>query len=365
MAKTPARQAVAASQPAPPEADRLGAWPHPRENTGLIGHEAARRRLSERLNDGRIAHGWIVSGPPGIGKATLVYDFAAEALARGVETPEQARRLIAAQSHPRLMVMRRTFNPQTKKLRTRIAVDDVRRLKAFLGTTAGEGWRVVIVDSADDLNPNSANALLKSLEEPPARTLFFLIASSAGRLLPTIASRCERLKLAPLGLDETRRAVEMACDAAGAELPDPDRLAEVLDAARGRPRRALELISADGAELSATIRRIFAGLPQLDDNEVLRLIDAAAAPKSLTDYALVFDLVEEALASAIREAAEQGRQTGVFATHSLARWMEVWDTGRQLRADAETLNLDRGIALVRLFTEIEAAARSAQQYQPA
>jgi len=361
MARAAARQAATASQP---EADRLGAWPHPRETTGLIGHEAARRRLSERLNGGRIAHGWIVSGPPGIGKATLVYDFAAEALARGVETPEQARRLIAAQSHPRLMVMRRTFNAQTKKLRTRIAVDDVRRLKAFLGATAGEGWRVVIVDSADDLNANSANALLKSLEEPPARTLFFLIASSAGRLLPTIASRCERLKLAPLGLDETRRVVETLCDAAGAELPDPDRLAEVLKAARGRPRRALELISADSAELAAAVRRIFAGLPQLDDNQVLRLIDAAAAPKSQTNYDLVFDLVEDALASAIRQSAEQGTQSGMFNVHSLARWMEVWDTGRQLRDDAQTLNLDRGIALARLFTEIEAAARSAQQYQP-
>jgi DNA polymerase-3 subunit delta' len=151
MARAAARQPAPVSPPAQPEADRLGAWPHPRETSGVIGHEAGRRRLSERLASARIAHGWIVSGPPGIGKATLVYDFAAEVLARGVETPEQARRLIAAQSHPRLMVMRRTFNPQTKKLRTRIAVDDVRRLKAFLGTTAGEGWRVVVVDSADAL----------------------------------------------------------------------------------------------------------------------------------------------------------------------------------------------------------------------
>ncbi len=357
-----ARQTPDTTAPVP-EADRLGAWPHPRETAELIGHSAARRRLSERRDGGRIAHGWIVAGPPGIGKATLVYDFAAEVLAGGVETAEQARRLIAAQSHPRLMVMRRTLNPQTKKLRTRIAVDDVRRLRAFLGTTAGAGWRVVIVDSADDLNPNSANALLKSLEEPPARTLFFLIASSAGRLLPTIASRCERLKLAPLGLDQTRRAVERACAAAGAELPEPDRLADVLEAAGGRPRRALELISSDGAELAAAVRRIFARLPQLDDTEVLRLIDAAAAPKSLTDHALVFDLVEEALAGAIRQAAARGARSGAFNVHSLARWMEVWDTGKQLRADAETLNLDRGMALVRLFPEIEAAARSAQPYQ--
>ncbi len=359
MARSATRQAVPPNTPeAGPEADRLGAWPHPRQTAGVIGHDSARAQLSERLESERIAQGWIVAGPPGIGKATLVYGFAAEALARGVESVEKARRLIAAQSHPRLLVLRRTLNQQTKKLRTRIAVDDVRRLKAFLGTTAGQGWRVVIVDSADDLNVNSANALLKSLEEPPPRTLFFLIASSAGRLLPTIASRCERLKLELLGPDETRRVVETVSAACGAALPEPERLAHVLEAARGRPRRALELMSAAGAELSATVRRIFAGLPQLDHNDVFRLIDAVNAPKSDVDYDLVFDLVEDTLTEAIRRAAQEDRQTGVFAVHGLARWMEVWDTGRQLRADAEALNLDRAITLLRLFTQIEKSAHN-------
>lgn len=329
----------------------------------MIGHEAARARLAERLASGRIAHGWIVSGPPGIGKATLIYSFASEVLALGEGAPEQARRLIAAQAHPRLMVMRRTLNAQTKKLRTRIAVDDVRRLKTFLGTTAGEAWRVVIVDSADDLNASSANALLKSLEEPPPRTLFFLIASSAGRLLPTIASRCERLKLSPLALEDTRRVVETVCGAADAPIPEPERLAEALEAAQGRPRRALELISAGGAELSAAVRRIFARLPHIDDTGVLRLIDAAADAKSSVDFDLVFDLVEDALGAEMRRAAEQGSQTGPFPARSLARWMEVWDTGKQLRADAEALNLDRASALVRLFNEIETAARDAQRDQ--
>lgn len=359
-----ARQTADTPAP-PPEADRLGDWPHPRETAGIFGHAAARARLSERLETGRIAHGWIVGGPPGIGKATLVYDFAAEALAKGVETVDEARRLIAAQAHPRLMVVGRTFNPQTKKLRTQIAVDDVRRLRQFLGTTAGAGWRVVIVDSADDLNTSSANALLKSLEEPPARTLFFLIATSAGRLLPTIASRCERLRLRPLSAEETRRAVEAACESAGVELPAPDTLEPIITAANGRPRRALELIAGGGAQVYALIRQIFGRLPRLDDVEVFRLIDAASDAKSGPGYDLVFDLVEDALAAAIRQAAKSPEDTGVFNAHSLARWMEVWDTGKRLRAEAETLNLDRGAALMRLFTEIENAARLALRAHPA
>jgi DNA polymerase-3 subunit delta' len=359
-----ARQTAETPAP-PPEADRLGAWPHPRETAGVIGHAAERARLSERLESGRIAHGWIVAGPPGIGKATLVYDFAAEALAQGVETVAEARRLIAAQAHPRLMVVRRRYNPQTKKLRTQIAVDDVRRLKQFLGTTAGTGWRVVIVDSADDLNTNSANALLKSLEEPPPRTLFFLIATSAGRLLPTIASRCERLRLRPLSAEETRRAVETACSEAGVDPPEPDTLEPILAAANGRPRRALELIAGGGAEVYTLIRRMFERLPRVDDMEVFRLIEAASDSKSGVGYDLVFDLLEDTLAAAIRRAAHSPDSTGVFTPHSLARWMEVWDTGKRLRAEAETLNLDRGAALMRLFTEIEAAARQARHAHPA
>jgi len=347
-----------------PEADRLSDWPHPRDTDGVIGHAAERARLSQRLADGRIAHGWIVAGPPGIGKATLVYDFAAEALALGETTPEQARRLIAAQAHPRLMVMRRNVNPQTKKLRTRIAVDDVRRLKQFLGTTAGDGWRVVVVDCADDLNANSANALLKSLEEPPPRTLFFLIASSAGRLLPTIASRCVRLKLSPLADHEVQDVLVRICATAGMELPGPEPMAGLLSAARGRPRRALELISKGGTELSATIRRLFTGLPELDDADVFRLIDAATDPRIGPDYDLVFDMIEEALADAIRDGAGRGSTGAVFGAHSLARWMEVWDTGNQLRADAEALNLDKAAAIMRLFDEIGEAARFAQRASP-
>jgi len=361
MAKA-ARQT--ADPPPAQEADRLGAWPHPRETAGVVGHEAERARLGERLESGRIAHGWIVGGPPGIGKATLVYDFAAEALAKGVETVEEARRLITSQAHPRMMVVRRTLNPQTKKLRTQIAVDDVRRLRHFLGTTAGAGWRVVLVDSADDLNTSSANALLKSLEEPPPRTLFFLIATSAGRLLPTIASRCERLRLRPLSADETRRAVEAACDRMGLDPPEPETFQSILAAANGRPRRALELISGGGAEVYALIRRIFNGLPRVDEMQVFRLMEAASDAKSGIGYDLVFDLVEDALAAAIRRGAQGADETGVFDLHSLARWMEVWDTGKRLRADAEKLNLDRGAALMRLFTEIENAARAARRAHP-
>ncbi len=362
MAKAGNRQKIAVAEaPRAPEADRLGDWPHPRETEGAIGHQAERARLSQRLQSGRIAHGWIIAGPPGIGKATLVYDIAAEAVAQGVHSLEEARRLIAAQAHPRLMVVRRTLNPQTKKLRTQIAVDDVRRLRAFLSTTGGSGWRVVIVDSADDLNTSSANALLKSLEEPPPRTLFFLIATSAGRLLPTIASRCERMRLRPLDLENTRRVVEATCAAAGVAVPEAEALETILKAANGRPRRALELISGGGAQIYQLIGRIFQQLPRLDHADVFRLIDAGADAKSDVSYEMIFDLLEDALALAIRRAARSPAEAGVFNLHSLARWMEVWDTEKQLRADAETLNLDRAAVLLRIFTEIENAAHQGRE----
>jgi len=343
-----------------PEADRLGEWPHPRETESVFGHHNACASLRERLRSGRIAHGWIIAGPRGIGKATLVYDFAAEALAQADGDLEHARRLIAAQSHPRLLVLRRSMNPQTKKLRTQISVDDVRRLKQFLGTTAGAGWRIAIVDSADDLNANSANALLKSLEEPPPRTLFFLIASSAGRLLPTIASRCEQMRLRPLNHEDVRQAVAAACTAAGVTPPESKEQELILEAAKGRPRRALELFSGGGADVYALVRKMFHALPRLDEADVFRLIDAAGDANSAMGYDLVFDLVEDALSSAVRDGAKSEASAGIFNLDNLARWMEVWDTGKRLRAEAETFNLDRAVALMRWFTEIQNAARQAQ-----
>ena len=183
-------------------------------------------------------------------------------------------RKVAALSHPNLLVLKRAYNDKTKRYGQWIGVDEVRRLRAFLGNTAGEGgWRVVIVDRADELNQNAANALLKALEEPPPRTLFLLISGAEGRLPVTIRSRTRTLRLPALGDDDLAKAV-------GAALVRDDReaeaktLATALALSEGSVRRALELISGEGIELYSEILQSFATLPELDGRRLHVLVES-------------------------------------------------------------------------------------------
>ena len=189
------------------EPDRLEGFSSPREVDRLFGHEAALTEFGEALHGGRLHHAWLMVGPEGVGKATLAYRLAREVLARGEEGAPHAPidpdhpvfRKVAGLGHPNLLLIRRSWNDKTKRYSQYIGVDEVRRLRNFLGHSAGEtGWRVVVVDRADDLNQNAANALLKALEEPPPRTLFLLVATAEGRIPVTIRSRCRTLRVTAL-----------------------------------------------------------------------------------------------------------------------------------------------------------------------
>ncbi len=220
----------------------------PRETSVLFGHQEAEQALLESYQSGRIPHAWLIGGAPGIGKATLAYRLARFVLAHpdpkapavqkaptlALDPDNPVARRIAAQAQGDLLVLERTINEQTGKLYTVIRVDDVRRTVSFFGSTAGEGgWRIAIVDAVDDLQREGANALLKVLEEPPARTLLLLVSHAPGRELPTIRSRCRRLLLRPLEVADVVRAIAAATGRGADE-------AEVKEAAqcRRRQRRA-------------------------------------------------------------------------------------------------------------------------------
>src|SRR5258706_13902640 len=192
-----------------PETDRVAGFPHPRQSSRLAGHEQVLARAAQAVRSGRPPQGWLIAGPPGIGKATLAYRVARYLLAYGatekgaadlsVPSNEPSAIQLAAGSHPGLLVLKRAINPDTGRLMTVISVHEVRRLAGFFGMTSGAGgWRVAIVDTADDMNDNAANAILKLLEEPPRRALLLLLSNVPGRLLPTIRSRCQRFDMRPL-----------------------------------------------------------------------------------------------------------------------------------------------------------------------
>src|SRR4029079_10228085 len=194
-------------------------WPPPWRHERLGGPDAAQRTMLAAQQTGKLHHAWLLTGPRGIGKATLAWRFARFLLAGqqgglfaaapdplDVAREAPGRSLVDARSHPDLFHLRRTLNPDTGRMRAEIAVDDVRELGALLHMTPAMGqWRVAIVDSANEMNRNSANAVLKVLEEPPPNAVLLIVAHAPGRLLPTIRSRCRRLALQPLSQETVVR----------------------------------------------------------------------------------------------------------------------------------------------------------------
>lgn len=314
-----------------------------RVTAALFGHHEAEQTLLESYKSGRVPHAWLIGGPPGIGKATLAYRFARFVLAHpdpaapdaqianslAVDPVHPVARRIAGQVQSDLLVLERVVNEQTGKLFTVIRVDDVRRTVSFFGSTAGEGgWRIAIVDSADDLQREGANALLKVLEEPPQRALLLLISHAPGRELPTIRSRCRRLLLRPLGDTDVMRA---AAAAAERNVGDPE-LREAAGAADGSVARALALLDERARSLRQKVLDLIAQLPDPDPRALHALGDALGGsdPQSLAAF---MDLVNSWLAARLGN--------GMQAKSQLARVAETWDKINRTAAEVETYNLER------------------------
>jgi DNA polymerase III subunit delta' len=361
---------------APPEADRLGEFPHPRETHELFGHAAAEATLAQAFAGGRLHHAWLLAGRAGIGKATLAYRMARHVLAKPEERDPAGRslavrpdctaaRLVGQLAHPALLVLRRPYDLRSKRLLSIISVDEVRRLRGFLGLTAGEGgWRVVIVDSADELNVNAANALLKSLEEPPPRALFLLVTSQPSGLLPTIRSRCRRLDVAPLDAESLHRAAEAALKAAGLKAPPADTWPQLARLADGSVRAALQLATG-GIDLNDRVEQLFAALPGIDWPALHALADTLTVDAQQQRYEMFFTLLLEQLARLVRAAASgQGTPADTALAARLVpparqpAWADLWQTILREKADAEALNLDRKALIVRTLGRIEAASRA-------
>lgn len=344
--------------------------PEPRQNPDLVGHGEAEQALRDALDGGRLAHAWLITGPRGVGKATLAYRFARHLLAgagaggaragggasdlfgddaRGAlhmapDDPIFAR--VAAGSHGEVMTIERSRDPKTKKLRAAILVDDVRRLGRFFGLTASEGgWRIAIIDAADEMNRNAANALLKMLEEPPARAILLLVAHAPGRLPATIRSRCRRLALRPL---DASRVGEIVAGHHPELAPDDCRLIAAL--ADGSPGRALALAAAGGSELHRDLTALLEPLPDLDMAAVHDLADRLATSDDA--FRLFAELIEGWLAGAIRERAMASRG-------DIAPWTAAWDHISHLVERTVAVNLDKRSVVIGIFSSLRGAARGA------
>ena len=295
----------------------------------LIGHATPQAAFLESWCAGRLHHAWLLTGPEGIGKRAFADAAARMILARGQDfaggrgTPAAA--LIAAGSHPDLKILDREARDDGR-LKPEILIEQVRALAPLFQSTAGMGgWRVVIVDPVDALNRAAANALLKSLEEPPAQTVFLLVSHSPGRLLPTIRSRARRLMFRPLDEAGTRAVLaERLPEATDGELDTLARLAE------GAPGRALRHAGLDVDKLAAELDALAAATPAAARGKALALGRALAGKSAQPRYEAFLDLAPRRLAAAARRASGA----------RLARTIALWESARDLAASAPGLSLD-------------------------
>jgi DNA polymerase-3 subunit delta' len=344
---------------APEQHDTLDGVPEPAETPRLFGHREAAGLVAAAYRDGKLPHALILAGPRGIGKATLAFHIAhhllkhptSNAAPAELAVPDPASplsRQIATGAHPSILHLTRPFNEKTKTFRTVLSVDEIRRVARFLSMTSHDGsYRVVIVDPADDMNRNAANALLKNLEEPPSRTIFMLIAHSEGSLLPTIRSRCQLIRLSPLATADLAAALE------GAFQPFPDdpatRQALALRSG-GSVREAILLTEHGGIEIADALDTL-ARAAILDTLTAHKLADVVAGRGEDIRFDIFNRHALELLSDAAGALASSGR------LGPAKRLSDTWHEAQKAISDAETYNLERKQHALTMIERLNAAMR--------
>ena len=355
--------------------DRMENVAYPGEHTNLFGHDGALDKLASAYKSARMHHAWLITGPKGVGKATLALAFAGHIIRNpdpehsrstwvNPEADDSVASKIGKGGHPNILHLARPYDPKTKKFKSHLTIDEIRRTVSFFGTTAGEdNWRICIVDSADDMNISAANALLKILEEPPPRTIFFVLSSSPGRLLATIRSRCRQLNLRPLNNENVQCAlIELGIDIGG--LGETE-LQILFRLAGGSVRKAITLVRQQGLKIyqrfDAIVDSSHAGRP--DWLEIHRLADELSRRNQEDQYRLLFEIVQDHISNMLHQNSQNLSATNA-ANHQqiqieqqvaqrelskLARMCELWEKTAASVSLTDSYNLNRKQVVLNLF----------------
>jgi DNA polymerase-3 subunit delta' len=325
--------------------------------TSLYGHDDAVASFKESLASGRLHHAWLISGPEGIGKALFADKAALRVLAEGAGPPvdlpgldvledHRIAKLVSAGSHPDLVRLERLPKDSGGELARNINIDQVRGLQRLFATTASfSSWRVVVIDSIDDLERSAANALLKSLEEPPATSLFLLVSHAPERLLPTIRSRCRLLRLSPLGNEAMTSALAAA-------LPDAEtkEIDALRDAGQGSPGRAIAFRGLDIAALDKALKEL---AEQGDPSNARR--SQLAQTLGLKSAQPRYEAFLSRVPSVIASAAKSRRGT------ALAQALALWERASELAGSATRLSLDPQVVTFELAGMVAALAPAGKE----
>lgn len=327
---------------------------HPRDMLGFEGGEGPETAFLDALARGRLHHAWLLTGPEGVGKATFAYRAARRLLGAapdpaqgilGAKADDPVTRQMMAKSHPDLLVLERDLGDG--KARRNITVEEARKLPEFFSQTpASAPYRVAIIDAADDLNINAANAVLKTLEEPPERGVIFLVSHAPGGLLATIRSRCRRLAFQPWPLE---RVSEFVGERTGLDRHDAERLARI---SGGAPGKALSLAAEGALDVDEAARDLLRSLPKGDEKAFLAMAESFRGAAGARRFELLF----ERLADQVREMTVQSVQSG--QTADLDRWAQVWERLVVIPREVEAINLDRADAFWTAIGDLRTAARA-------
>lgn len=318
--------------------DSLDETPPPMASKNLVGHQSTLETLLAEFSAGKMHHATILAGPQGIGKATLAFQFAKAVFSNSGETNAGAQ--IEAGMHPSLLHLTRSWNEDTKKFRSEIVVADIQRANHFLSRTAsGGGTRLILIDPADDMNRNAANALLKNLEEPPEKTHYFLITHNLGRLLPTIRSRCRVVVVPPL-TDE--QVVNVLAGNLGLTRQEA---AELAGHAQGSVRQAMVMAKFGGMDIAAEFtaqmhNKLFGA------SKAQLLAAAVSGADNEPRYLLLVELIEKSLAKAARQKSIAGERLAADKISS------VYHEVHNRLAIADAFNLDRKLEVYNLLRKV-------------
>lgn len=323
----------------------------PLYNPYLFGHEQAEVQFLEALQQNRMPHAWMIGGVRGIGKATLAYRIARFLMAGAPMPQDEGPGLFgdatpatpSLQLEPEHPIFSRMMSQSLLDLmiissdagedgEREITVDEIRKVQQFFTLSAAEaGWRVIVIDGAEAMNRNAQNALLKILEEPPAQALILLTCNNAGRMLPTIRSRCRVLKLAPLSETNMQKVMDTL-------LPAHEHNAEAIKLADGSPGLAIQLADTDTGNLQDILAKAFTIFEGGKPPAIGEIADRLTKRGEERFWHPTVFLLRQHIAERLREPGTS------------EKWLELWEKSAHLLAHTEGLNMDKKAALMEFFT---------------
>ncbi len=360
-----------------PEPDRIEGAPHPRETVELFGQDEAVATFLEAFNQGRLHHSWLITGPKGIGKATLAWNIARFLLDSDTESGMLAAppkdnlhvspdspvfRRVAALAEPGVFLCRRPWDEKAKRLKKAITVEEVRKLKSFFTLSSSDGgWRIAIVDAADEMNTAAENALLKVLEEPPAKTIILLISHQPAKLLPTIRSRCRELRCTALAPDALDAAM------AQADFADVQNITALSALSGGSAGDAIDLLSNNGLETYDNIITLLATAPRMNRPRIIALAEKCAGRGSENHYDLTIRLLFIALSRLALGGAKGSVDNAIQGEVELSarlssnpyqarEWANLVQETSGRITHARAVNLDPAQVILDTFISIDATA---------